>query len=227
MGKRRPQLREPQKIESDQEYDRTKVFYGRVSTLDQSLDVQIAYADREHIHPENRFVEKISAKASRRPQYGLMMKFLQPGDTLYVWALSRLARDTKDLLQINEDLLKMGVSLVSGTEPIDTRTADGKLMFTMRAAFAQFERDKTIERTRAGLQTRKEAGATLGAKPKMSPEHIHQAKLDLAKPGAKMPAVAEKYGVTPPTLHKHTGGIAESIRYAKRFAKRKTRKRRK
>lgn len=219
MPKRRPQLREHAKTPPAQEYDRRKVFYGRVSTLDQNLDVQIAYADRERIHPDNRFVEKISAKASRRPQYALMMKFLQKGDTLYVWSLSRLARDTMDLLEINKQLLEMGVGLVSGTEPIDTRTADGKLMFTMRAAFAQFERDKTIERTRAGLQARLEAGQRLGAAPKLTPEQIAQAKADLAKPGATMADVAAKYDVSVATLYSKTGGKFACVQAAKRKRK--------
>lgn len=217
MPKRRPQLREHRQNGYAPEPDRRKVFYGRVSTLDQNLDVQIAYADREHIHPDNRFVEKISAKANRRPQYSLMIKFLQPGDTLYVWSLSRLARDTMDLLEINKQLLEMGVALVSGTEPIDTRTADGKLMFTMRAAFAQFERDKTVERTRAGLQARLEAGASLGAKPKLSDQEAKRALKDLGEPNATLKGVADKYGISVATLYKYTGGKRTALKAANRI----------
>lgn len=216
MPKRRPVVREHEKIESEQEYDRRKVFYGRVSTFEQNLDMQIAFADAENIHPDNRFIEKISAQASRRPQWELLLKFLQPGDTLYVWSTSRISRDVMDFLRINKDLMEMGVAIVSKTEPVDSRTAMGKFMVIMYAAFHQLERDTAIERTRAGLAARKESGHQLGAKPKLSPEQIARAKKDLAKKGASVASVAKKYGVSAATLTTWTGGKAAALKAAKK-----------
>src|SRR3569832_1545750 len=111
-------------------FDLRMVGYARVSTLDQRLDMQLKMLRDAGVSDGNLFVEKVSAQSGKRPQFALLKKFLQRGDTLVVYAISRLARNTKDLLDFNKWLLDEGVALKSLTEEVDTRTATGRLMFT-------------------------------------------------------------------------------------------------
>lgn len=153
------------------------VGYARVSTDDQSLDMQI---ERLKAFPCKRiYQDKISASSRNREGWKDCYRYLREGDTLVVYSLSRLARSVEMLTQINKDLLERNIALVSLSEPIDTRTAAGKLMFNINAAMAQWERDITIERTRAGLATRKAAGLLIGRPPKFTPDKIKAIRRDL------------------------------------------------
>ena len=108
------------------------IAYVRVSTVDQNEARQIS--GLEHYNIEKWFTEKVSGKDTNRPQLQSMIDFAREGDTIFVHDFSRLARSTKDLLNIVELLKAKGVHLVSNKENLDTSTPTGKLMLTMIAA---------------------------------------------------------------------------------------------
>ncbi len=100
---------------------------------------------------EKWITEKISAKDTNRPKLKEMLDFAREGDTIYIHDFSRLARSTKDLLEIVELLKSKGIHLVSGKENIDTSTPTGKLMLTLIAAINEFERANMLERQAEGI----------------------------------------------------------------------------
>ena len=106
-----------------------KVAYVRVSTEEQNEARQIETLKKHSI--EKWFTEKISGKSMDRPQLQAMLDYVREGDTVYIHDFSRLARSTKDLLEIVERLQSKGVHLVSNKENLDTGTPTGKLMLTM------------------------------------------------------------------------------------------------
>ena len=125
------------------------IGYVRVSTVDQNEARQIEGLQKYGI--EKWFTEKISGKDINRPQLQAMLDFAREGDTVYVHDFSRLARSTKDLLNIVDTLTEKKIHLVSNKEAIDTSTPQGKLMLTMIAAIYEFERTNMLERQREGI----------------------------------------------------------------------------
>lgn len=115
-----------------------KVGYIRVSAIDQNTESQKSLLG--NVGMDKVFEEKLSGKNTARPQLQAMLDYVREGDTVYVKDLSRLARNTKDLLDIVEYLNQKGVSLFSIKENIDTSTNFGKLMLTFLGAIYEFER---------------------------------------------------------------------------------------
>lgn len=138
------------------------VAYVRVSTVDQNEDRQIEALKKHNI--EKWYTEKVSGKNTNRPQLKEMLDFVREGDTIYIHDFSRLARSTKDLLDIVEQLTEKGVHLVSNKENIDSSTPTGKLMLTMIGAIAEFERTNLLERQREGIAVAKKKGVYKGRK---------------------------------------------------------------
>lgn len=137
--------------------------YIRVSTVEQNEERQrVALAK---YNPDKIFEEKVSAKDTNRPELQKLLEFCRQGDTIVVHDFSRLARNTKDLLDIVERLNDKGVTLISNKENIDTSTPSGKLMLTMIGAIYQFERENLLERQREGISIAKEKGLYKGRKP--------------------------------------------------------------
>lgn len=130
------------------------IGYVRVSTVDQNEERQIEGLQKFQI--DKFFTEKISGKDTNRPELQNMMEFVREGDTVYVHDFSRLARSTKDLLDIVEQLNQKKVHLVSNKENIDSSTPQGKLMLTMIGAIYEFERVNMLERQREGIAIKKE-----------------------------------------------------------------------
>lgn len=139
-----------------------KVAYIRVSTVEQHEDRQIEAMKGKGI--EKMFIEKCSGKDTNRPELKAMLDYVREGDTVYIHDFSRLARSTKDLLEIVEYLNNKGVSLVSNKENLDTSTPTGKLMLTMIAAINEFERTNLLERQREGVACAKAKGVYKGRK---------------------------------------------------------------
>lgn len=138
------------------------VAYVRVSTVDQNEERQIEALKKHNI--DKWYTEKVSAKDTNRPQLQAMLDYVRDGDTVYIHDFSRLARNTKDLLEIVELLESKGVSLVSNKENVDTSTPSGKLMLTMIGAIAEFERANLLERQREGIAIAKTKGVYKGRK---------------------------------------------------------------
>lgn len=139
-----------------------KVAYVRVSTAEQNEARQLESLEKYGI--DRWFTEKVSAKDTNRPQLQAMLDYVRDGDTVYVHDFSRLARSTKDLLEITERLEEKGVHLVSNKENLDTSTSTGRLMLTMIAAINEFERANLLERQREGIAIAKREGKFKGRK---------------------------------------------------------------
>lgn len=147
-----------------------KVAYIRVSTVEQNEARQLEAMKDKGI--EKYFTEKVSAKDTNRPELQAMLDFVRDGDVVYIHDFSRLARSTKDLLGIIEQLQAKGVSLVSNKEAIDTSTPQGKLMVTMLGAIYEFERANLLERQREGIAIAVKQGKYKGGQVKRIDDSI-------------------------------------------------------
>ena len=138
------------------------VGYVRVSTVEQNEGRQLVTMNKYNV--EKVFTEKVSAKDTKRPQLQAMVDFVREGDTIVIHDFSRLARSTKDLLELVELFNSKGVKLISNKEKIDSSTPTGKLMLTMIGAINEFERANLLERQREGIALAKEQGKYKGRK---------------------------------------------------------------
>ena len=138
------------------------IAYIRVSTIDQNEARQVENLSKYNI--DKWFTEKVSAKDTNRPELRKMIDFAREGDTIYIHDFSRIARSTKDLLDIVEQLTSKGINLVSTKESIDTTTPTGKLMLTMIGAINEFERLNLLERQREGIAIAVREGRYKGRK---------------------------------------------------------------
>jgi DNA invertase Pin-like site-specific DNA recombinase len=154
--------------------------YARVSTLDQETTLQLDALARAGA--ERVFSEKVSA-VGRRDELQALLQQLQPGDSLLVYKLDRLARSLDDLLKILARVRGAGASLRSLTEPIDTETLAGRMMLQMLGVVAEFERGLIRERTQAGVDAARARGIRLG-RPRAVPEHIERAIVEVMESGA-------------------------------------------
>lgn len=127
-----------------------KVGYMRVSSKDQLLIRQEVLM--QELGVEKLYFEKISGKDANRPELKAMMQFVREGDTVVVESISRFARNTKDLLELIEQLQEKKVEFVSMKESIDTTTPQGKFMLTVFGAFAELEREYTRQRAKEGIE---------------------------------------------------------------------------
>jgi DNA invertase Pin-like site-specific DNA recombinase len=127
---------------------------------------------------------------------------LRTGDTVVVWRLDRLGRSLPHLIAIVQKLEAAGVGLRSLTEGIDTAAANGRVVFHLFGALAEFERDLIRERTRAGLAAARARGRKGGRPAKLSPEKVRVATRLLRDPEATVSEVARSLGVHRSTLHK-------------------------
>ena len=131
------------------------IGYARVSTVDQNLALQrdaLTEAGCAKI-----FTEQMSGAVAERPALHDALEFARSGDTLIVWKLDRLARSMKQLIETVENLRVRGIGFRSLTEALDTTTAQGRLVFHMFGALAEFERSLIRERTQAGLAAARRA----------------------------------------------------------------------
>jgi len=139
------------------------VAYVRVSTQEQNEQRQVEGLSKYNI--DKWFTEKVSAKNTDRPELQAMLDFVREGDTVYVHDFSRLARNTKDLLNLVDTLKNKNVNLVSNKENFDFSTPTGKLMLTMFGAVYEFERQNLLDRQHEGIQLAKSQGKYKGRKP--------------------------------------------------------------
>lgn len=145
-----------------------KIGYVRVSTLEQHEERQkVELTEKAHV--EKIFLDKLSGKDTARPQLQAMLEFAREGDTVYVSEFSRLARSTKDLLDIVQRLKEKQVQVISLKESFDTSTPAGELAMTMFAAIATFERKIMLERQKEGIALAKEQGKYRGRREAKKP----------------------------------------------------------
>jgi DNA invertase Pin-like site-specific DNA recombinase len=130
------------------------------------------------------FTEQMSGAVTDRPALHDALEFARSGDTLIAWKLDRLARSMKQLVETIENLRVRGIGFRSLTESLDTTTAQGRLVFHMFGALAEFERSLIRERTQAGLAAARRIGRTAGRPPKLTDDDIEAAKAMLAIPAS-------------------------------------------
>ena len=140
-----------------------KIGYIRVSTQEQNTDRQEVLL--EQLGVEELYIDKASGKNTDRPQLKKMIAYVRRGDTVIVESISRFARNTRDLLNLMEQLSAKGVEFVSKKEAIDTTTPTGKFMLTVFGAVAELEREYILQRQREGIEIAKQQGKYKGRKP--------------------------------------------------------------
>ncbi len=178
-----------------------KVAYVRVSTVEQNEARQLEALQKYDI--EKWYTEKVSAKDANRPQLQAMLDYVREGDTVYIHDFSRLARSTKDLLEIVELLEAKGVALVSNKENIDSSTPTGKLMLTMIAAINEFERENLLERQREGIAEAVKKGKYKGGQvKKIDEEQFNDLFLQYRRRRINKVEMAKQLGISRPTLDK-------------------------
>ena len=144
----------------------TVVAYARVSTIDQNPELQ--FDALKAAGAEKMFVDKASGTDRERPELAKCMAFVREGDVLIFYKLDRLARSVVHLGEIAETLRKKKVNMKCLTQPVDTTTSTGRMMFNILACFAEFEREIIVERTLAGLAAARARGR-VGGYPKGRP----------------------------------------------------------
>jgi DNA invertase Pin-like site-specific DNA recombinase len=179
------------------------IAYIRVSTIDQSDKRQIEALKPYSI--DKIFTEKASAKDTKRIELSAMLDYVREGDTVYIKDFSRLARSTKDLLDIVERLEKKGVKLISLKENLDTNTSTGRLMLTMIGAIYEFERANLLERQKEGIKIAKESGKYKGRKKINYPENWDKVYLSWKQRELTANKAMELLGLKRNTFYKLVG----------------------
>ncbi|MCC5865936.1 MAG: recombinase family protein [Wenzhouxiangella sp.] len=177
-----------------------QIGYARVSTSAQDLEdqrEQLAASGCERI-----FAEKVSGARSDRPELKRLLEHIRAGDVVTVTRLDRLARSTRGLLDLVDQLNRSGAGFRSLAEPwADTTSPAGKMVMTVMAGIAEFERSLIIERTQRGQQAARERGVKFGAKPKLDDHQIQGAQAKIAA-GESVAAVARQLNVNRSTLYR-------------------------
>jgi DNA invertase Pin-like site-specific DNA recombinase len=171
------------------------IGYARVSTQDQDLSAQL-----EALKAAGAcaiFREKVSGARADRPQLAKLMATLKAGDVIVVTKLDRLGRSTRELLDLIERISKAGASFRSLGEPLwDTSSSQGRLLSTLLAAIAEFERELIRERTGEGRKRAMANGVKFGRKLKLS-DYQRAEALKRRSNGETLTAIARSYGVAP------------------------------
>ncbi|WP_133208373.1 recombinase family protein [Exiguobacterium sp. s39] len=179
------------------------IGYCRVSTEDQNLDMQERaiekYAEEKGLRLV-MYVEKVSSRKSERVELLNAMKAATQGDLFVVYKLDRLARSTKELYELTEQLKEKQVDFVSISDAFDTSTPTGKAMFGMLAVFAEFERDIIQQRTKAGLAAARKRGR-IGGRPTID-EKVKKRVRTLFEAGESASDIAKEYGIGRATVYK-------------------------
>ena len=148
--------------EVEREDSKMLLGYIRVSTEEQNEERQRIALIEKGIDPEFLYIDKQSGKNTDREQLKALLSFARKGDTIITESISRIARNTKDLLNIVDQLSSKGIEFISLKESIDTSTPQGKFMLTVFAAMAELERENILERQREGIAIAKAAGVYQG-----------------------------------------------------------------
>ncbi|WP_214890312.1 recombinase family protein [Exiguobacterium sp. s142] len=179
------------------------IGYCRVSTEEQNLDMQERaikkYAEEKGFRLV-MYVEKISSRKSERVELNNALKAATQGDLFVVYKLDRLARSTKELYELTEQLKEKQVDFVSISDAFDTSTPTGKAMFGMLAVFAEFERDIIQQRTKAGLEAARKRGR-IGGRPTID-EKVRKHVCVLFTSGESAKDIAKEYGIGRATVYK-------------------------
>lgn len=190
----------------------------RVSKDDgsQALDLQRDALLRFGVLAEHLYEDFASGTKDERQGLMACLKSLREGDTLIVWKLDRLGRNLRHLVNTVHDLSSKDIGfkvLMGQGAQIDTTTSQGKLVFGIFAALAEFERDLISERTKAGLASARARGRIGGPSFKMTPAKVRLAAASMQHPETKISDLCKELGVTRQTLYRYVapdGSLRES-----------------
>ncbi len=185
-----------------------KLGYVRVSTREQCPDRQI-----DALRPlcDELHIETYSAATARRPVFEHVLQALRAGDTLVVWDLDRAFRSTIDALTIEGKLRERGIGFQVVTLGFDTGTDDGKLFYTIIAAFAEHERSRLSRRTKEGLEAARRKGKRIGRRPKISDRQVRIVKGKIESGAYSVEEAAALYGVNPWTITRRIRALDEAL----------------
>jgi DNA invertase Pin-like site-specific DNA recombinase len=181
-----------------------RIGYARVSTLDQSPNLQLDALKAAGC--EKIFNETASGAQRDRPELAAALHYAREGDSICVWRLDRLGRSLKQLIETVEGLEAKGIGLRSLNESIDTTTPGGRLIFHVFGALAQFERELIKERTAAGLASARAQGKVGGRPSSMTEKDVAAARAMLTNSAITMTEVAKRLNVSVATLYRHIPG---------------------
>lgn len=179
-----------------------KFLYARCSSKDQNEARQLEYAKELGIPETQVFIDKASGKNANRPALKDMLSRLRKDDEVFVTELSRLGRNTRDLLELMDGFNELGVQLHSKKEQIDTTTPSGVLVFQIFASVAEFQRQIILENAAEGREAARRAGKPIG-RPKVDQDRLDMALyLFQSDKGKSVAEICEKTGVSRSTLYR-------------------------
>lgn len=177
------------------------VGYARVSSAGQSLDVQLDKLDRAGC--TKVYKEKRSGRqAETRPELQAALAYLRDGDLLVVSRLDRIARSVLDLAKIADLLTKKGVGLRVLDQGLDTSTPEGKLMFNLLGAFAEFEADIRAERQRDGIMAAQKKGTKFGRKKALTEVQEQRIRKMREEEGFSIEQLAERFSISRSSVYR-------------------------
>ena len=175
--------------------------YKRVSTTDQNTERQLL-----DIPCDRAYIEKISGKNTNRPELQAMLLNIRTGDVVNVHSMDRLARNTKDLLNLVEEITNKGAKIIFHKENLifapDKQDPYQKMMMTMLGAVAELERNLILERQREGIALAKLKGKYKGGQPKLTKEQVAEIK-ELVNKCTPITAIAKQYNVSRRTVYNY------------------------
>ncbi len=175
-----------------------RIGYARVSSVGQSLDVQIEKLK----HCDKVYQEKRSGAAAHRPRLTACLDYVREGDTLVVTRLDRLARSTLHLCHIAAELQRKQVHLQVLDQQIDTTDATGRLVFHMLGAIAQFETELRAERQMDGIHTAQLRGVKFGRRRRLLPHQIAELR-DRRAQGVTIHTLMRDYRISKATVYRY------------------------
>ena len=178
-----------------------RVGYIRVSTVEQHEDRQVKDLT-ENAKVSKVFIDKLSGKDTNRPQLNAMIDYVREGDTVVVSEYSRLARSTRDLIDIIETLQNKGVTVISMKEKLDTSTPQGEFMLTVLAGVATLERKLMLQRQREGIAIAKANGKYKGRQSKQKPDDWESLKAMYMSRQITVSEIAKRCDVSRPIVYK-------------------------
>lgn len=193
--------------------------YCRVSTKDQSTDMQKNALEAAGIPGDKIFSDVISGLSKDRPEFNRLLNLLNEGDTLVVWKLDRLGRSVRNLSGFLEDMNTRGVVIRSLVDGLDTSNKSSKMLYHMLAVISEMERDNINERIREGIKNANKHGTKSGkahGRPKVASPKV-QLAMDLIASGESIRMASRKTGVSERTLYRRLDAIKQNGDYVKQI----------
>lgn len=181
------------------------IGYIRTSTAEQNSIRQEVLMNELGV--EQVYIDRISGKNTNRPELKRMMEFVREGDTIIVESISRFARNTRDLLDLVEQLTEKKVDFVSKKETIDTTTPAGKFMLTVFGAVAELERHYILQRQAEGIAEAKKRGVYKGGKRKELPPNFNEVVESWKRGEITAAEAMRRTGVKPNTFYRRVKEI--------------------